>query len=187
MSIALLQSAINSFTAELDKTADTDWSKATKCDGWDVTELLRHIVGGAISATMALRGAKREELLSTFSNYQFSDNPRADYAAAVADHVKAFEEFGDLSGVVEHPVMDMPADRLLMFRIGDFALHAWDLAAGLGREITLDPPVVEFVWNSLSPMAAGLGSTGMFGEGPSGTVPETVDLQTRLIDLTGRR
>jgi hypothetical protein len=32
-----------------------------------------------------------------------------------------------------------------------------------------------------------IGNTGMFGEGPSGTVPETADLQARLIDLTGRR
>ena len=187
MTIALLQSAINSFTAELDKTADADWSQATKCDGWDVTELMRHIVGGAVSSNMALRGAKREELISAFGNFQFGPDPRADYAAAVADHVTAFEEFGDLSGVIEHAIMDMPAAQMLMFRIGDFALHAWDLATGMGRDITLDPAVVEFVWNSLSPMAAGLGSSGMFGEGPSGNVPETADLQTRLIDLTGRR
>ncbi len=187
MSIEILQSAINSFSAELDKTSDAEWSKATKCEGWDVTELLRHIVGGAVSASMALRGAKREELISTFGNFQFSDNPRADYAAAMVDHVKAFQEFGDLSGIVEHQIMDMPAERLLMFRIGDFALHAWDLAVGLGREITLDPAVVEFAWKSLSPMAPMIGNLGMFGEGPSGHVPETADLLTRLIDLTGRR
>jgi hypothetical protein len=187
MSIALLQSAINSFTAELDKTADADWSKATKCDGWDVTELLRHIVGGAVSASMALRGAKREELIPTFENFQFSDNPRADYATAMVDHVNAFKEFGDLAGIVEHQIMDMPAERLLMFRISDFALHAWDLGAGMGREVTLDPAVVEFSWNSLSPMAPMIGNLGMFGEGPSGNVSESADLQTRLIDLTGRR
>jgi uncharacterized protein (TIGR03086 family) len=187
MSIALLQSAINNFTAELDKTADADWSQATKCDGWDVTELLRHIVGGAVSASMALRGAKREELIPTFENFQFSDKPRADYATAMVDHVNAFKEFGDLAGIVEHQIMDMPAERLLMFRISDFALHAWDLGAGMGREVTLDPAVVEFSWNSLSPMAPMIGNLGMFGEGPSGTVPETADLQTRLIDLTGRR
>lgn len=187
MSLALLQSAINSFTAELDKTADADWSKATKCDGWDVTELLRHIVGGAVSANMALRGGKRDELLPFFRDYKFSENPRADYAATVADHVKAFAEIADPSTVVEHPVMDMPVGQLMMFRIGDFALHAWDLGAAMGREVVLDPAVVEFVWNSLSPMAPMIGNTGMFGEGPSGTVPETADLQTRLIDLTGRR
>ena len=187
MSIALLQSAINTFSAELDKTPDADWSNATKCDGWDVTGLLRHIVGGAVSCNMALRGAKRAELLPVFQNFEFSADSRADYAAAVADHVKAFEAIADPSTVVEHPVMDMPVGQLMMFRICDFALHAWDLGAGMGREVTLDPAVVEFAWNSLSPMAPMIGNTGMFGEGPSGNVPETADLQTRLIDLTGRR
>jgi uncharacterized protein (TIGR03086 family) len=187
MSIALLQSAINSFSAELEKTSDADWVKATKCDGWDVTALLRHIVGGAVSCNMALRGAKRDELSPFFHNYEFSADPRADYAAAVADHVTAFEAIADPSTVVEHPMMDMPVGQLMMFRICDFALHAWDLGAGMGREVTLDPAVVEFAWNSLSPMAPMIGNTGMFGEGPSGNVAETADLQSRLIDLTGRR
>ena len=187
MSIALLQSAINSFSAELEKTPDTDWSRATKCDGWDVNALLRHIVGGAVSSNMALRGAKRDEVSPIFHNFEFSADPRADYTAAVSDHVNAFESVADLSTVVEHPVRDMPVGQLLMFRICDFALHAWDLAAGMGRDITLDPAVVEFAWNSLSPMAQMIGSTGMFGEGPSGTVLESANLQARLIDLTGRR
>ena len=187
MSIELLASAINSFSVELDRTPDADWSRVTKCEGWDVTALLRHIVGGAVSSNMALQGAKREELTPSFHNFEFSADPRADYAAAVADHVKAFESISDSSTVVEHAVMDMPVGQLMMFRICDFALHAWDLAAGMGRDITLDPAVVEFAWNSLSPMAPMIGKTGMFGEGPSGTVPDTADLQTRLIDLTGRR
>lgn len=187
MSIALLQSAINTFSTELDKTADADWSKETKCAGWDVTALLRHIVGGAVSSNMALRGAKRAELLPIFQNFEFSADPRADYAAAVADHVKAFEAIADSSTVVEHAIMDMPVGQLMMFRICDFALHAWDLGAGMGREVTIDPAVVEYAWNNLSPMAPMIGNTGMFGEGPSGNVSETADLQARLIDLTGRR
>jgi hypothetical protein len=36
-------------------------------------------------------------------------------------------------------------------------------------------------------MAAMIGHVGVFGEGPSGNVPETAPLQTRLLDLTGRR
>jgi uncharacterized protein (TIGR03086 family) len=187
MSIALLQSAIDSFSVELDKTSDADWSRSTKCAGWDVTGLLRHIVGGAVSSNMALRGAKRDEIAPFFHNFEFSEDPRADYAAAVADHVKAFEEISDPSTIVEHAIMDMPVGQLMMFRIVDFALHAWDLGAGMGREVILDPAVVEFSWNNLSPMAPMIGNTGMFGEGPSGNVSETADLQARLIDLTGRR
>jgi hypothetical protein len=36
-------------------------------------------------------------------------------------------------------------------------------------------------------MAPMLGQTGMFGTGPSGNVPDTADLQTRVLDLSGRR
>ena len=187
MSIELLKKSIASFTAELDKTADSDFGRATKCEGWDVTELLRHIVGGATAATMALRGATREENSKFFTNFEFSNDIRADYAHAVADHIKAFEEFPDLSAVVQHPMMDMPAERMLMFRISDFTLHAWDLAAGLGRDITLDPELVQFAWDSFQPFAPAIGSLGVFGTGPSGNVPETADLQTRLLDLSGRR
>lgn len=187
MSIELLSKAVAAFTAELDKTPDSDWSKPTKCDGWDVTGLMQHIVGGAISSTAGLRGTPREETLPIFGGFRFGSDPRAEYTAAVADHVAAFKEIADLDAVVQHPLMDMPASRMLMFRIVDFTLHAWDLGAGMGREVVLDPALVEFAWANLSPMAAGIGSTGMFGAGPSGDVPESADLQTRLIDLTGRR
>ena len=187
MSIDILQKAIDNFSAELAATSDGDFGRPTKCDGWDVTALLRHIVGGAVSASMALRGATREENAKFFSDYQFGSDMRADYSAAATDHVKAFRELADLSTVVQHPVMDMPADRLLMFRIVDFAMHAWDLGAGLGRTVTLDPAVVQYCWDSLSPMAPMLGQTGMFGAGPSGNVPDTADLQTRVLDLSGRR
>ena len=187
MSINLLRTAIDGFSRELAATPDSDFERATKCDSWDVTALLRHIVGGAVAASMALRGATREENARFFTNYEFGADMRADYEAAMADHVKAFSEMKDLSTVVQHPVMDMPADRILMFRIVDFAVHTWDLAAGLGRDVSIDKGVLEYCWNALSPMAAGLGRTGMFGEGPSGNVADTADLQTRVLDLTGRR
>ena len=48
MSIDILQKAIDNFSAELAATADSDLGRPTKCDGWDVTALLRHIVGGAV-------------------------------------------------------------------------------------------------------------------------------------------
>lgn len=187
MSVELLRTAIDGFSRELAATPDSDFGKPTKCEGWDVTALLRHIVGGAVAASMALRGATREENARFFTNYEFGSDMRADYASAAVDHVKAFSELGDLSTVVQHPMMDMPAGQMLMFRIVDFALHTWDLAAGLGRTVAIDNGVLEYCWNSLSPMAAGLGRTGMFGAGPSGNVPESADLQTRVLDLSGRR
>ena len=55
MSIALLGTAIDGFSRELAATHLSDFSRPTKCDGWDVTALLRHIVGGAVSAGAACK------------------------------------------------------------------------------------------------------------------------------------
>jgi len=74
-----------------------------------------------------------------------------------------------------------------MFRIGDYLLHTWDLAAGLGRPVTLDPEVCAYVYASLEPMAPVLGQIGMFGLGPSGTVDAGADIQTKVLDISGRR
>lgn len=187
MSIELLRSAVGSFRGVLEQVTDEDWSKPTMCDGWDVTALVRHVIGGAVASNMALRGATSDESAGYFANYQFGPDPKVDFATAADDHVRAFGELGDLSVVVQHPVMPMPAAQLLLFRIGDFAVHAWDLGAGLGRDVVLDPAVVDYLWSALSPMAAGLAASGMFGAGPSGTVPADASPQTRLLDVLGRR
>jgi hypothetical protein len=39
----------------------------------------------------------------------------------------------------------------------------------------------------MAPMAPFIAHTGFFGSGPSGGVDEQTDLQTRLLDLSGRR
>ena len=151
MSIDLLKKAIAGFSAELAVTPDSDWSKLTKCDGWTVTDLVTHMVGGARSASAAFRGGSNPET------------------------------------IIHHPAADMPASRMLMFRIGDYLLHTWDLGAGLGRTVTLDPEVCAYVYGNLEPLAPMLGKMGMFGEGPSGNVASSADIQTRVLDISGRR
>lgn len=187
MSIELLKKAIDGFSAELAATPDSDWSKMTKCDGWTVTDLVRHMVGGARSASVAFRGGTKEEAIAAGAGDVLGSDPRAAYAASVADHIAAYESLSDPEVVIHHPASDMPASRMLMFRIGDYLLHTWDLAAGLGRNVTLDPEVCAFVYSNLEPMAPMLGKIGMFGEGPSGNVPATADIQTRVLDISGRR
>ena len=187
MSIELLKKAIAGFSAELAATPDSDWSKMTKCEGWTVTDLMKHMVGGAKGAAAAFRGGTKEDAIAAGSGDVLGSNPRAAYEASVADHIAAYESLADPETIIHHPASDMPASRLLMFRIGDYLLHTWDLAAGLGRTVTLDPEVCEYVYASLEPMAPMLGQIGMFGQGPSGTVPASADIQTRVLDISGRR
>ena len=81
----------------------------------------------------------------------------------------------------------MPGARLLGFRIGDYTLHGWDLARAIGADEKLDEALVHAVWDALGPMSGVIGSSGVFGAGPSGQIADDAPLQQRLLDLTGRR
>jgi len=190
MTIAILQKAINGFSDVLNQVSDDKWNVPTKCDGWDVYGLMGHVVGGGLMSNAVVRGATRDEAIALFSTPPAASSPaevRAAYAASVADQVAAFSEPGALERLCQHPAGDMPADRLLGFRIGDYALHSWDLGASQGIDVKIDNDVLEHIWAMLSPLAPMLGQIGVFGEGPSGSVADTADLQTRVLDLSGRR
>ena len=76
---------------------------------------------------------------------------------------------------------------LLMLRVFDMTIHAWDLATAIGADATLNPKLVEMLWQQWSPRAGEIAGFGILGDGPSGTVREDAPLQTRLLDLLGRR
>ena len=65
-------------------------------------------------------------------------------------------------------------------------MHGRDLARPIGADETLDPDVVAALWAFAEPLSGMLSSTGYF-TCPSGDVPDTAPLQTRLLDLLGRR
>lgn len=187
MSTELLKKSIAGFAAQLDLTDDADFGAPTKCEGWTVRDLVAHMVGGARSAAVALRGGSREEAIAAGAGDVLGDDPRAAFAASVEDHIAAWESVRDTEMIVHHPAADMPASRIIMFRVGDYLLHTWDLGAGLGRSVTLDREVCEYVYSNLEPMAPMLGSIGMFGEGPSGSLEADADIQTKVLDISGRR
>ena len=187
MSIELLEIAVSGYVDALGEVTDAQWSTPTVCDGWDVRGLTHHMVSGALMSEAVLHGASRDDAVALMSSFQLGTDPKAEVATSAAAHIAAFRAVGALDTVLHHPAADMPAAQLLMFRIGDYLLHTWDLNTSLGKPVVLHPDCVAFVWESLQPMAAFIGQIGVFGEGPSGTVAEDAPLQDRLVDLTGRR
>jgi uncharacterized protein (TIGR03086 family) len=67
----------------------------------------------------------------------------------------------------------------------DLAVHAWDLARGIGADKRLDEELTREVLAFIEPQAEQLASTGMFA--PPVAVGEDADTQTRLLALLGRR
>ena len=100
---------------------------------------------------------------------------------------QAFAQPDIAEHVFQHPAGDMPGAQVLRFRVGDLLVHQWDLARAIGADETLDPGLVQEVWDGISPMVPMMATSGVFGSGPSGTVADDAPLQTRLLDAMGRR
>lgn len=182
-----LDIAAGEFARRLDAVTAAEWEQPSVCADWTVRDLVNHVVAGSkMSAAIAL-GASRDEAVALFHGDHLGDDPRAAFAAAAAEQSDALRTPGVLEATVHHPIGDVTGSQLLGFRIGDLTLHSWDLARTIGADETLDPELVEVVWTSLQPMAPFIGDIGVFGSGPSGDVGEDAPLQTRMLDLTGRR
>ena len=159
----------------------------TPCEGWSVRDLLQHVVGGNVMTTrLLLDGISKEEALAIRDEDVLGDDPIGALKRSNVEADNAFRS-ADLDATVDHPALPMPGTQLLLFRTGDLLAHAWDLARAIGIDDTLDADVVAHLFAQLEPLGPILAGSGQFGTGPSGDVPDDAPLQTRLLDLTGRR
>ena len=172
--------------ARTDQIAPDHWSTPTVCGEWTVDALVRHLVSGSNMAVTGLTGAPKDVVVETLQAAIDGDLIEA-MQASFAAQAAAMGAPGAMEVTVHHPAIDMTGEQLLGFRIVDLVMHAWDLARSLGFDESLDPELVAWTWEWLQPIAPFIGTLGMFGEGPSGTLSDDDPLDRRLIDLTGRR
>ena len=186
-SLELLDRAADGFATTLASVPEGGWGTPAGLGAWTVRNLVDHVNGGDRMAAVILAGGSREEGIAAFARSADAVDPVAEFERGRREQADAFGEPGALGRTVAHPAMDMPGSQLLGFRTAEYALHGWDLACALGADDRIDPAVVQSLWDLMSPMASFIGATGMFGDGPSGTVPDDAPLQDRLLDLSGRR
>ncbi len=187
--IAALAVARDEFQARLELIEPDDWERPTPCAEWNVHDLVNHVFLGTRMSVQLLEGATRDEVLAGLGDDLVTDRRRVvDAFVVLADRMhQLFAADGGLSGTVSHPMGDIPKQLFVGFRIGDYTTHAWDLARAIGADELLDTELVARVWDDLQPVRDMVVHSGMFGEGPSGTIPDDAPLQTRYLDLTGRR
>jgi len=184
---ATLARAQDAFDARLRGVESDQWGLATPCGEWTVRDLVNHVVIGGSMAVRLLDGATVEQLIPLFGADGLGDDPLGARRRTVAAEREAFAAPGALDRIVHHPAGDVPGAMLLGFRTGDNLLHAWDLARATSGDEALPDDVVVEVWAALEPLGPTIATLGVFGDGPSGDVGSDAPLQTRLLDLSGRR
>ena len=133
--------AMVGFAAVVAELGDDDFDQPSMCDGWTIRDVVEHVVGGDRFAPIILAGGTLDEAIEAVMGVDhLGDDPVAAVADASATTREAFAE--SLDRIVEHPVGSVPARRFIGFRCLDQLGHTWDIAAALGRPVTLDPVAV---------------------------------------------
>ncbi len=163
------------------------WDLPTPCGDWSVKDLVQHMTVGATMSRQILDGEPwtRDEVVKEVS---LAPDLKAEWEWRTAGERAGFAAPGALDRMVAHPVMgDIPCTQFLGMRVGDALIHAWDLARAIDADSRFPADLVAEVWANMSTMAGFIGRSGFFGSGPSGQVGDEAPLQTRLLDLSGRR
>lgn len=184
-----LKSANAEFQQRLRAVTPEHWDRATPCPEWDVRALVNHVLLGTRMSVHVLSGMPRQETISHLDDDLMAgtDDPVASFSDLADQMVAGFSGPTGLDGIVEHPAGDFPRVVFCGFRVADGACHAWDLARAIGADETLDAELVQFLWEDAQPQRELLAASGLFGDSASGTVGEEAPLQTRYLDLMGRR
>jgi len=184
----LLGSASDRFTGLTDLITAADWEAATPCEKWNVGQLVDHVVGGNWFTAAILDGASTKDAVATARARFDGVVDRASIVrTSFEDQADGFARSGSLEQICHHVIGDIPGSLVLSLRISEITIHGWDLARGIGADDTIPAELLAAVWADVSSNADMLATSGRFGAGASATLPQDADLQTRLLDATGRR
>ena len=182
-----LRRAAGGFRDVVAEVGVDQWDLPTPCVGWTVRQLVGHVAAGCQMAATLADGGSRLEAIAVLGVDHLGDRPVEAIDAALERQQAAFERPGVETQVFHHPAGDIAGAQVIQFRLADLLVHRWDVAEAIGLDDALDPVLVHEVWVGIAPMIPMMTTSGVFGNGPSGTVADDAALELRLLDAMGRR
>jgi uncharacterized protein (TIGR03086 family) len=160
------------------------WTSASPCEGWDVRELVDHIVSGNFWAAELARGKTIDEVGDRLDGDMLGDDPTAAYEESARAASEAFHAPGAMEAPCAVSYGPVPGEIYCGHRFLDVLVHGWDVASSTGQDTTLDPELVEACFEVIEPQIDMLVGSGMFGTPTE--VPEGASRQTQLLAVLGR-
>jgi uncharacterized protein (TIGR03086 family) len=161
--------------------APSQFGDPTPCEGWDVRELLNHVISGNEWAAALSAGATIPEVGDRFDGDRLGDDHVAAYDTTAAAAEAAFKRPGALEAPCAVSYGPVPGEVYAGHRFIDVLIHGWDLAKATGQDTTLDPELVRACAAVVEPQRELLAGSGMFGDGSvdaAATDPQAVLLST---------
>lgn len=165
------------FTALAESTSD--WDAPAPVDGWTARDVVAHLVEWFPAFLATATGLSLDRGRSPLE-------APVDAWRVHSDAVQRLLDGPDASTPFHHPMigdMALP-DAVGQFYVPDIFMHAWDLAAADGRDISLDADFCAQLLAGMQPIEELMRSSGQYG--PAFPVPDDADSQTRLLGFIGR-
>lgn len=138
----LHRQALEAFGATVDRVPPTAWRQPTPCAGWDVRDLVNHVVAENRWVTPLLDGATVADVGPTLDGDLVGDDPIAGWHASATEALEAVRGC-DIDRVVHLSFGDVPAAEYLWQLTTDALVHAWDLARATGAPESLPGDLVD--------------------------------------------
>ena len=172
------------FDRRVQVIADDQWDNPTPDTDWTVRDLLEHLVGEQLWVPLLLAGATIEEVGNRFDGDNLGDDPKAAWSSAATATRQAWLEPGATARTVHLSFGDTSATEYGWQMTMDLAVHAWDLARGIGADGTLPADLSEVVLGMVRREIHRWAGSGLFA--PPVSVSTDADVQTQLLALLGR-
>lgn len=156
----------------------------TPCEGWSVTDLVRHVIGLTAAFTAAAtKGAAPDSTpgLDLPAGWRSRLHERLDELVTAWRAPEAWEGDAEAGGVV------MPAEVMGVVALDELVLHGWDLARATGQSFHADPADVAACLGfaaAMSEPGQEAGREGLYG--PVVPVPPDALPLDRLLGFAGR-
>lgn len=181
---ALHRSALDATRRYVVGIGADQWIQPTPCDGWNVRDLLNHIVAGNLWAADLGRGRTIVDVGSAFDGDMLGTSPVEAYDQSAESAASVFEAPGALDNLCAVSYGPVPGSVYAGHRFIDVFIHGWDLASATGQDTALDPGLVDGCWEVVRPQLDMLQGSGMFGVDAADRPDSTS--QTSLLAALGR-
>jgi uncharacterized protein (TIGR03086 family) len=166
--VELHRRATEDFARLVSQVVPERWAAPTPCVGWDVRELVNHVIGEERWAVPLLAGRTIADVGDSLDGDLLGDDPAGAVAHAAHAAQAAVVEPILLRRTVQLSYGEEDAAEYVSQLIADHLVHGWDLAAAIGADRRMDPQLVSAVAEWFADREELYRTSGAIGPRPPG-------------------
>lgn len=176
--------ALREFDTAVHRISSGQWVAPTPCAEWTVRDLVNHLVYEQLWVPHLLAGQTLEEVGDRYDGDVLGEGPVGRWEKAAAAARAAWTAPGATDRQVHLSYGEADAADYGWQMTLDLAVHAWDLATGIGAGQPISDEVADALLTMMGPQVEAWQGIGLFA--PPVPVPASAPAPDRLIGLVGR-